>query len=98
MANGKNRMPSYRRKPVSNTSLDWTPAFAGVTSCRNWLLLTFTICHLPFAMVFAVSDNAGTKNGNFLKIATDARGVALGDSVVSMAKGADALRWNPAAL
>jgi len=47
---------------------------------------------------FAISNNAGTTNGNFLKIATDARGVALGDSAVSMARGADALRWNPAAL
>src|SRR5689334_6484673 len=46
----------------------------------------------------AISNNAGTKNGAFLNIATDARGVALGDSVVSMAKGVDALRWNPAAL
>lgn len=46
----------------------------------------------------AISDNAGTKNGNFLKIATDARGVALGDSVVTLAEGADALRWNPAGL
>jgi hypothetical protein len=48
--------------------------------------------------VYAISDNAGTTNGDFLKIATDARGVALGDTVVSMAEGADALRWNPAAL
>lgn len=46
----------------------------------------------------AISDNAGTKNGAFLNIATDARGVALGDSIVSMAQGADALRWNPAGL
>jgi len=62
------------------------------------LLLPFTICHLPFAMAYAISNNAGTKNGEFLNIATDARGVALGDSVVSMVTGADALRWNPAAL
>ena len=69
--------------------------------------LPFAICHLPFAIVlaffplansYAISNNAGTTNGDFLKIATDARGVALGDSVVSMAQGADALRWNPAAL
>ena len=46
----------------------------------------------------AISNNAGTKNGDFLNIATDARGVALGNSVVSMAKGSDALRWNPAGL
>ncbi len=47
---------------------------------------------------WAINDKAGTKNGNFLKIATDARGVALGDSAVSMARGIDAVRWNPAAL
>ncbi len=57
------------------------------------ILFLFTTPH-----VYAISDNAGTKNGNFLKLATDARGVALGDSVVSMARGADALRSNPAAL
>jgi hypothetical protein len=46
----------------------------------------------------AISNNAGTTNGDFLNIATDARGVALGDSVVSMAQGADSMRWNPAGL
>jgi len=60
-------------------------------------LLPFAICHLP-CRSDAISDNAGTKNGDFLKIPTDARGVALGDSVVSMAQGVDALRWNPAGL
>src|SRR4051812_40479625 len=60
--------------------------------------------YLPYGMLLlaiplhAISDNSGTKNGNFLKIATDARGVALGNSVVSMVKGSDALRWNPAGL
>jgi len=48
--------------------------------------------------LYAISDNAGTKSGNFLKIATDARGVALGDSVVSTAEGVDSIRWNPAGL
>jgi len=47
---------------------------------------------------YAISNNAGTTNGDFLNIATDARGVALGDSVVSMAEGVDAVRWNPAGL
>jgi hypothetical protein len=61
-------------------------------------LLTFALCLLPFALCHAISDNAGTTNGDFLKIATDARGVALGNSVVSMVQGADAMRWNPAAL
>jgi hypothetical protein len=66
----------------------------------KWLIIiiTFAICHLPFAMAYAISNNAGTTNGNFLDIATDARGVALGDAVVSMVTGADAMRWNPAAL
>src|SRR5258708_2638731 len=76
---------------------------------KRHLNLQFAICNSQFAMMFAVffipltfchavSKNSGTKNGNFLKIATDARGVALGDSIVSMVRGADALRWNPAAL
>ena len=54
--------------------------------------------HVPRSTLYGISNNAGTTNGDFLKIATDARGVALGDSVVSMVNGADALRWNPAAL
>jgi hypothetical protein len=61
-------------------------------------LLALAICLLPSTICHAISDNAGTKNGDFLRIGTDARGVALGDSAVSMARGADALRWNPAAL
>jgi len=48
--------------------------------------------------IHAISNNAGTRNGDFLNIATDARGVALGNSVVSMAQGSDAMRWNPAGL
>ena len=60
--------------------------------------MIFAICLLQFAICHAISDNAGTKNGDFLRIATDARGVALGDSIISMVRGADALRWNPAAL
>ncbi len=48
--------------------------------------------------LWAISDNAGTTNGAFLKIATDARGVALGPSIVSMAQGVEGLRWNPGAL
>jgi len=59
------------------------------------LVLVFLIFSAP---AWAISDNAGTANGNFLNLATDARGAALGDSVVSMAEGADAVRWNPAAL
>jgi hypothetical protein len=65
-------------------------------------LASLLLAVAPFTLrpspLYAISDNAGTKNGDFLRIATDARGVALGDSVVSMAKGADSLRWNPAGL
>jgi len=61
------------------------------------VLLFATLCFLSPSL-HAISDNAGTKNGNFLKIPTDARGVALGDSVVSTAEGVDSLRWNPAGL
>ena len=52
----------------------------------------------PLSSIYATSSNAGTTNGSFLDIATDARGVALGDASISMARGADALRWNPALL
>lgn len=65
------------------------------------LVLSFALCALRFALpstTGAISDSAGTKNGSFLKIATDARGVALGPSVVSMVRGVDSLRWNPAGL
>jgi len=59
----------------------------------------FTV-HCSLTTAHAISNNAGTKNGEFLNIATDARGAALGDTVVSMAQdeGADALHWNPGAL
>lgn len=62
------------------------------------VFLTFPLLLSTCGFSLAGSDNAGTKNGNFLKLATDARGVALGDSIVSTVDGADALRWNPAAL
>ncbi len=61
------------------------------------LSLLSTLWTAP-SQLYASSSSSGTKNGNFLKIQTDARGVALGDSVVSMAQGVDALRWNPANL
>jgi hypothetical protein len=66
---------------------------------RYWsLLLPVACCLLTASVAFAISDNAGTKNGNFLKIATDARSVALGPSIVSMAEGAESVHWNPAGL
>jgi hypothetical protein len=52
---------------------------------------------LPCA-VGAIPNDAGTRNGNFLKLSTDARGTALGDAGISMPEGADALHWNPAGL
>jgi hypothetical protein len=63
----------------------------------GYLIFCFALL-IPFSYLHAISNNAGTTNGDFLNIATDARGVALGNAVVSMASGADALRWNPAAL
>ena len=77
-----------------------SPAFRGrrsrtVGSLVPFILLALIAVEQP---AYAISSNAGTTNGNFLEIATDARGVAFGDSAVSMIQGADALRWNPAAL
>jgi hypothetical protein len=62
------------------------------------VLLSLSLIFLFSGISRAISSNAGTTNGNFLKLATDARGVAFGDSSVTMAQGADALRWNPALL
>lgn len=55
---------------------------------------TFAFC----IDVHAIDDNAGTKNGAFLRIPTDARGVVLGHSMAALARGTEAMRWNPAAL
>jgi len=66
--------------------------------CFSTLLTLITLLTLYPAPCTAISSNSGTKNGDFLDLATDARGVALGDSVVSTAEGVDALRWNPAGL
>ncbi|GIV61506.1 MAG: hypothetical protein KatS3mg044_0372 [Rhodothermaceae bacterium] len=41
-------------------------------------------------------DRAGTSGFQFLKIASDARGAALGETVVASAFDASALFWNPA--
>ncbi|RMH63788.1 MAG: hypothetical protein D6685_07430 [Bacteroidetes bacterium] len=41
-------------------------------------------------------DRAGTSGFQFLKIASDARGAALGETVVAAAFDASALFWNPA--
>jgi len=60
-----------------------------------WLILLSTLRPLPS---LAITNNAGTKNGDFLNLATDARGVALNDSVITTVTGVDTLRWNPAGL
>lgn len=65
---------------------------------KNSAFIAFLLLTAPLSMAGAISNNAGTKNGNFLKIATDARGVSLGDSVISMPSGVDSLHWNAAGL
>jgi hypothetical protein len=74
-----------------------TPIHRNPHTRTRWPALTFILL-TSAALANAVSDNAGTKNGAFLKIATDARGVALGPAIVSMAAGAEGMRWNPGAL
>lgn len=72
---------------------------AGSRIKLGWpLLLTATCLLLTPCSSWAISSNAGTKNGNFLEIETDARGAALGPAMVAMASGAEGMRWNPAAL
>ena len=47
----------------------------------------------------AIDSNAGTAGGAFLKLKQgSARAMALGESYVALAEGADALTWNPAGL
>src|SRR5436309_14588283 len=43
---------SCRRKPASRTSLDWTPAFAGVTLTK-FCVLSFGFCLLTCRLVWA---------------------------------------------
>jgi hypothetical protein len=62
------------------------------------LLLATLTSHILSIDASAIDSKAGTSNGAFLKIAADARGVALGPAIVSMAEGTEAMRWNPAAL
>ena len=63
----------------------------------NFSVLPFAFCTLNFSPAFA-SNNAGTTNGNFLELPTDARGVGLGQAMTSLAQGTESLRWNPAGL
>lgn len=62
------------------------------------ILIAGLLVLFGFSAAQAISDNAGTSNGAFLKIPTDARGVALGASMVSLAESSEGMRWNPAAL
>ncbi|MBI5239682.1 MAG: PorV/PorQ family protein [Elusimicrobia bacterium] len=51
------------------------------------------------AAAWAISDQAGTGGAQFLKLKQgSARAMALGESYVALAEGADALTWNPAGL
>lgn len=67
---------------------------------ENRAFAAFSIVYflLSPSAAHAISDNAGTKAGAFLKIPTDARGVAMGATMVSLAKGTEGMRWNPAGL
>src|SRR5688572_26082635 len=87
----RNRQVTCDKRQARRRKFRWS-----LVACRLSLAaVALVACRMSLV---AISDNAGTKNGNFLKIATDARGVALGDTIVSMVQGADAMRWNPAAL
>ena len=79
----------------------------GLAPTKRWSLgsrppLHFSlICLLSLSLslpALAINKNAGTKNGDFLNLATDARGVALGDAGVSIPEGVESMRWNPAGL
>ncbi|OGR89957.1 MAG: hypothetical protein A2992_01125 [Elusimicrobia bacterium RIFCSPLOWO2_01_FULL_59_12] len=89
---GKWTLTSPRRKPGSSdvNATGFRLTTAGMTA--------FLILFLLPCASFAISDSAGTSAGAFLKIPTDARGLALGPAIVSMAEGTEAMRWNPAAL
>jgi hypothetical protein len=61
------------------------------------LFLTFYFLLFTFSLAYA-SSNAGSTNGNFLELPTDARGVSMGQAMISMARGSESLRWNPAGM
>ena len=52
----------------------------------------------PAAAAGFDSSSAGTSSGQFLKIASGARGAALGEAYAALADDAFALDWNPAGL
>ena len=85
----------YKKASSSRQSVSRDPRLgpglkiAGATTLGMFLFLK---------SAFAISNNAGTKNGDFLNLATDARGVVLNDTSVSTVEGVNALRWNPAGL
>ncbi|OGS59910.1 MAG: hypothetical protein A3J79_04140 [Elusimicrobia bacterium RIFOXYB2_FULL_62_6] len=70
---------------------------------RAWLycLVSAALCFLPRVPSYAAGfdrNAAGTASVQSLKIAVDARGVALGEAFSALADGASAIDWNAAAL
>ncbi|MBU2573905.1 MAG: PorV/PorQ family protein [Elusimicrobia bacterium] len=66
-----------------------------------FLVLTIPYTLYPIPCCFAAGfdkNSAGTASVQSLKIAVDARGVALGEAFSALADGASALDWNPAGL
>ncbi len=61
------------------------------------LLLTAAVVAMAGpALVFAASDQVGTRAYPFLRIPVDARAVGMGGAATSTARGPFALEWNPA--
>lgn len=59
------------------------------------ILLAISICLVLNAAVFS-QGNLGQSGANFLQIAAEPRGAALGGAITAISDGAAALYWNPA--
>ncbi len=59
------------------------------------IILVMAMC-LYFATAAMSQGNLGQSGANFLQIAVDPRGAALGGAITAIADGAIALYWNPA--
>jgi hypothetical protein len=59
------------------------------------ILFAISICLALNAMVFS-QGNLGQSGANFLQIAVEPRGAALGGAITAITDGAAALYWNPA--
>jgi hypothetical protein len=73
----------------------------GKNISRSAALPALLLCALaagPAAGAGFDAGSAGTSSGQFLKIASGARGAALGEAYAAMADDAFALDWNPAGL